>query len=74
MQYRAAVRHNGKLHVHTLHTLKRYVQACKEGCAQMQFKVPKMLKQRPKQFWGMLKRKETEKTDLSLPAFKKVIQ
>jgi hypothetical protein len=30
-----------------------------------------MLKQRPKQFWGMLKRRENTKTDLPLPAFQK---
>jgi hypothetical protein len=37
----------------------------------MQFDLPDMLKQRPKQFWGMLKNKEREKTDLSTKAFKK---
>lgn len=46
--YRAAVRHNGKTHSHTVHALKRYSQACKDGRAQMQFQLPEMLKQRPK--------------------------
>jgi hypothetical protein len=70
-RYRAAMRHNGKAHAHTQHALKRYVQACKDGRAQMQFDLPDMLKQRPKQFWGMLKNKERDKTDLSIQAFKK---
>jgi hypothetical protein len=70
-RYRAAVRHNGKAHNHSQHALKIYVQACKDGRAQMQFDLPDMLKQRPKQFWGMLKNKERKKTDLSTKAFKK---
>jgi len=46
--YQAAVPHNGKTHSHTVHVLKRYRQACKDGRAQMQFQLPEMLKQRPK--------------------------
>ena len=68
-RYRAAVRHNGKTHSHTVHALKRYSQACKAGRAQMQFQLPEMLKQRPKQFWGMLKRKEQARAELSLSTF-----
>jgi hypothetical protein len=34
-RYKTAVKRNGKLHTHTTHALKRYVQACKDGRAQM---------------------------------------
>ena len=54
-RYRTAVKQNRKLHSHTNHALKRYAKACKEGCAQLQFALSEMLKQKPKQFWGMLK-------------------
>jgi hypothetical protein len=44
MRYRVAIKKNGKLHAHTTHALRRYVKACKEGRAQLQFALPEMLK------------------------------
>jgi len=63
--FRTAQKRFGKKHAQTVSALKTFVDTCKASRAQMQFQLPNMLKQRPKQFWGMLKSKATK--DLALP-------
>jgi hypothetical protein len=57
------------MHAHTQEALKQFIQQCKKSRAHMQFTLPDMLKQRPKQFWGLLKGKTTTHADLPLQAF-----
>ena len=63
--FRTAQKRFGKKHAQTVSALKTFVDKCKASRAQMQFQLPNMLKQRPKQFWGMLKSKATK--DLAMP-------
>ena len=50
---------------------KPFVDTCKDSRAQMQFQLPNMLKQRPKQFWGMLKSKAIKDLEMPIPDFVK---
>jgi hypothetical protein len=45
--------------------MAKFVQTCKESRAQLQFELPDMLKQRPKQFCNMLK--QTTQRDVVMP-------
>ena len=59
-QYRMAVKNNGTMHAHTYEALKLFMTQCKKGRVNMQFTLPDMLKQRPKQFWRLLKGRQSE--------------
>jgi hypothetical protein len=60
---------HGKHHATSQKTLKQFVQRCKQSRADLQFKLPEMLKNRPQQFWGMLKSKTSTPTGISIKEF-----
>jgi hypothetical protein len=67
--FKGASRRFGKRHVKTLRALQAFLKCCKDSRAQLQFQLPEMLKQRPKQFWGLLKSQSTQDIDLSIREF-----
>jgi hypothetical protein len=57
--------------VKTLRALQVFLKCCKDSRAQMQFRLPEMLKQQPKKFWGLLRSKATQDIDMTIEEFTK---